>query len=274
MNIKYCITTILIISSLNLYSQYLLEGHLVDSQSKQPLAWVNIGIVGKNIGTVSNNEGNFKMEVNEKFNQDTLRISIIGYKERLFKLIDFRNRIHKNQLLELDAEVIQLDEVILSNYNKKEYILGNKEFTNNTVYGFQSNELGNELGTIIKIEDGPVSINKININIYKNPLKVFKFRINIYNLSEGIPDKNILSENIIVECKKNRGVFIIDVSKYAIVADKDIFVSMEWIENSIERNLYFSTTPNGSKTFSRYTSQATWFEEQNVSLGLNISVKY
>lgn len=274
MNIKYYITTIIIISSFNLFSQDLLEGLLIDSKSKQPLAWVNIGVVGKNIGTVSNNKGSFKIEINEKYNQDTLRISMIGYKERLFKLIDFRDRIYKNRLLKLEAEATQLDEVIISSNKKQEHILGNKIFTNTTVYGFQSNELGNELGTTIKVEDGPVSIKKVNINIYKNPLKVFKFRLNIYNLKDGVPDKNILNENIIFECIKNRGTFIIDVSKYAIVVDEDIFVSMEWIENSIERELYFSTTPDGSKTFSKYTSQATWFEEKNVSLGLNISVKY
>ncbi|TJY37771.1 hypothetical protein [Pontimicrobium aquaticum] len=83
-----------------------------------------------------------------------------------------------------------------------------------------------------------------------------------------------MKENIIIECKKKKDVFTIDVNKYNIVVYKDIFVSMEWIENSIERELYFSTTPNGSKTFSRYASQGTWIEEQNVSLGLNIIVKY
>lgn len=274
MNIKYYITTIIIISSLNLFSQDLLEGQIIDGPSKLPLAWVNIGIVGENIGTVSNNEGNFKIEINEKYNQDTLRISTIGYKEQLFMVKDFKDRVHKNQRLELEIEVTQLDEIIISNYKRQDYILGNKIFTNTTVYGFQSNKLGNELGTTIKVEDGPVSIKKVNINIYKNPIKVFKFRLNIYNLKDGFPDKNILSENIIIECKKNRGTFVVDVSKYDIVVDEDIFVSMEWIENSTERELYFSTTPNGSKTFSRYTSQATWLEEQNVSLGLNVSVKY
>lgn len=274
MNIKYYITTIIIISSLNLFSQDLLEGQIIDGTSKRPLAWVNIGIVGKNIGTVSNNEGNFKIEISEKYNQDTLRISMIGYKEQLFMVNEFKDRVHKNTLLELEVEVTQLDEIIISSNKSQDYILGNKTFTNTTVYGFQSNELGNELGTIIRIEDGPVLIKKVNINIYKNPIKVFKFRLNIYNLKDAFPDKNILSENIIIECKKNRGTFVVDVSKYAIVVDEDIFVSMEWIENSKERELYFSTTPDGSKTFSRYTSQATWFEEPNVSLGLNIIVKY
>ncbi|TJY37772.1 carboxypeptidase-like regulatory domain-containing protein [Pontimicrobium aquaticum] len=139
MNIKYYITTIFIISSLDLFSQNLIEGQIIDSKSKQPLAWVNIGIAGKSIGTVSNNEGNFKMEINDKYNQDTIRISMIGYKERLFKFIDFKNKIRENPLFKLEAEVMQLNEVIISNNNKQEHILGNKEFTNNTVYGFQSN---------------------------------------------------------------------------------------------------------------------------------------
>lgn len=262
------------ISSLNLFSQTLFKGQLIDSKSKQPLPWVNIGVIGKNIGTVSDETGHFKIDFKETQSSDILKISMIGYKNLLFKVIDFKSKILRNSILELDEEVIQLEEVVVSARAMEKAILGNTSLTNSAVFGFQSNQLGNEIGTVIKIKDGPIYINKVNINIYKNKLKRFNFRLNIYNLKDGIPNKTILNENIIVECKKNKGRFIVDLSDYNIVVDEDIFVSMEWIENLTHKDLYFSTSPGGSTTFTRHASQANWVGIENLSLGLNISVEY
>ncbi len=274
LNIKYILSSFLIFCSINASCQGFNNGKLIASKSKAPLPWVNIGIIGKNIGTVSNDLGDFKILLNEKYNQDSIRISTIGYKSLKFRVDDFRDRILKNPIFEMQEEFVQLDEVFISNNVNKEYLLGNTEFTDTMVFGFQSNELGNEIGTIIKIEDGPVTIKTININIYKNKLHRFKIRVNIYDLKDGRPHLTILNENIIVECTKRKGLYSIDLSQYNIIAEEDVFVSLEWIEALSEENLYFSTTPKGSKTFTRHASQAYWVETKNVSLGLNIGVRY
>jgi hypothetical protein len=142
------------------------------------------------------------------------------------------------------------------------------------VFGFQSHELGNEIGTIINIEDGPVDIKSINISIYKNKLKRFKYRVNIYDLKDGKPHKIIHNKNIIIECTTRKGLYSVDLSEYDIVAEGDIFVSLEWIEDLTEGKLFFSTTPQGTKSFTRHASQANWIEATNVSLGLYISAQY
>jgi len=273
-NIKYIVTVILMIYSFNGFCQDIYEGKIIDSRSKVSLPWVNIGIIGKNVGTVSNEMGDFEILFNEKHSMDTLRISMLGYKSLVYKVNDFKGRILLDPIFQLQEELVQLDEVVISNRIKRAFVLGNTEFTNTMVFGFQSNELGNEIGTIVKVEDGPVTIETINVNIYKNKLKRFKFRLNIYNLKEGRPNKNVLNENIIIECTLKKGEYAIDVSSYNITADEDIFVSLEWIENASKEQLYFSTTPEGSKTFTRHASQAYWVEAKNVSLGLNIGVKY
>tara|TARA_R110002073_G_scaffold14554_2_gene59353 strand:- start:35215 stop:36063 length:849 start_codon:yes stop_codon:yes gene_type:complete len=273
-SVKYSITALLIFCSFTVFCQDLYKGKLIDNKTKEPLPWVNVGIVGKNVGTVSNDFGDFNIQLHKKFNLDTLSISMIGYKSLKFRVDDFRDRMRKNPVFQMEEESIQLDEVVISNVLKKEVILGNTEFTNTMVLGFESNELGNEIGTTIKVEDGPVDIKAVNIRIYKNKLKRFKIRVNIYDLKDGKPNKNILNENIIIEWKKKRGLFRIDLSQYNIIAENDVFVSLEWIQNSAKENLYFSTTPEGSKTFIRDTSHANWVEAQNVSLGLNISVEY
>lgn len=51
------------------------------------MLFANIGITGKNIGTVSATAGWFKIELNSKSDKDTLCISCIGYERKTY-LVD------------------------------------------------------------------------------------------------------------------------------------------------------------------------------------------
>jgi len=273
-NVTSILTAVLLCCSVNVFCQDLYNGKLIDSNSKTPLSWVNIGIIGKDTGTVSNEKGDFEILLDKKNNQDTLRISRIGYQSLNFRVDNFRDLLRKNSIIQMEEVFVQLSEVAISNEAKEDYVFGNTKFTNTMVFGFQSQELGNEIGTVISIEDGPVDIKSINVSIYKNKLKSFKYRVNIYDLKDGKPHKIIHNKNIIIECTTRKGLYSVDLSEYDIVAEGDIFVSLEWIEDLTEGKLFFSTTPQGSKTFTRHASQANWIEATNVSLGLYISVQY
>ena len=273
-NVTYIITAVLICCSVDAFCQGLYNGKIIDRNLKTPLSWVNIGIIGKDIGTVSNDKGDFKILLDEKNNQDTLRISRIGYQSLNFRVDNFRDLLRKNSIVQMEEVFVQLSEVAISNETKEDYVFGNTKFTNTMVFGFQSHELGNEIGTIISIEDGPVDIKSINVSIYKNKLKSFKYRLNIYDIKDGKPHKIIHNKNIIIECTTRKGLYSVDLSEYDIVAEGDIFVSLEWIEDLTEGDLFFSTTPQGTKSFTRHASQANWTEATNVSLGLYISAQY
>jgi len=65
------------------------SGKLVDRHSGLPIPYANIGIVNKNIGTVSNANGEFKIELNIKEDNDTLFISCIGYERKAYLISNF-----------------------------------------------------------------------------------------------------------------------------------------------------------------------------------------
>ncbi len=44
---------------------------LTNKDNGEPIAYANIGIVNKNIGTVSNTQGEFNIELNSKYDNDT-----------------------------------------------------------------------------------------------------------------------------------------------------------------------------------------------------------
>src|SRR5688500_4884102 len=68
------------ITSLSL-SQTQISGKVIDTENRKPLSYVNIGIKEKNIGTVSKEDGFFKIEVPLEYQSDSLTFSIVGYHE-------------------------------------------------------------------------------------------------------------------------------------------------------------------------------------------------
>ena len=55
-----------------------LKGKLLDQNTKAPLMFANLSIKGYAVGTATDIEGNFKMEINEQYFKDSLVVSMIG----------------------------------------------------------------------------------------------------------------------------------------------------------------------------------------------------
>ena len=74
----------------SVFAQSDLIGQVLDPATKEPLPYVNIRLINKNIGTVSDDYGYFELDVNAKLNaQDTLLFSMIGFESKSSVLKDF-----------------------------------------------------------------------------------------------------------------------------------------------------------------------------------------
>jgi len=255
-------------------SQTVIEGYVKDKAAKEVLPYVNIGIIGKNIGTVSRADGWFRLAIEDKFKEDSLRFSIIGYKSLTLKVSDFLQKYKNPADIFLETEAYKLPEVVITDKPLKKAILGNKTESVMMQAGFTSNELGNEVGIAIKIKRTPAYIEKFNIFISDNTYDTLKFRINIYSLKDGLPGENIMKQPVVVYTTLKRGRLSIDLSKYNIVAYGNVFASLEWIEDLGKNGLYFSASFGGSPVMARHTSQGNWEKVGPVSMGINLEVKY
>ena len=54
-----------------------IKGVVINATNNQPIEFVNIGIVEKNIGTVTNLNGKFNLFVDSAYDNDTLMFSVI-----------------------------------------------------------------------------------------------------------------------------------------------------------------------------------------------------
>ena len=248
-------------------------GKIIDSASKQPLKYVSIGIVGKNIGTVSDESGNFTIDLDAQYNNDTLLASMIGYSS--FKLVvsKFKEQhLFKEKQIELSIKAVNLGNVIITPNNYIIKVVGNKSRL--MTVDFSTNELGGEIGTVMKIKKTPAFIQNVNFNIASNKFDSILFRVNIYKMENGLPGVSILNEPILVTTKMHKGTLSIDLKKYNLYVDDNFFVSLEWIKDLGKKPLVFGGGLSGQPSYMRITSQGTWDKLPLLRLGFYATVLY
>lgn len=250
------------------------EGIIKDKNTKENLAYVNIGIVNKNTGTVSDVKGKFQLQLDNKLDAETMKLSMIGYKSLSFKVIDFKKAVIENPIIYLEKNVSELKEIVIKNKNLQTGILGNVLDKKTVSAGFVNNVLGNEIGIIVKLKSKPTFIEAFRAIVDYNKYKELKFRLNFYDLKKGLPNNTILQDNIIVTSTIKKGELIIDLNDYNIMVNEDFFVSIELIEGLGEGGLHFLADYSGSPIITRATSQGKWNKVDELSFGFTLIAKY
>lgn len=251
------------------------SGSVSDARTREAIPYVNIGIVGRGIGTVSAMNGQFSLPLHDSLDDQTLKLSCIGYKSLIINVKDFKKTYsNKSADLYLDENVFTLGQVVVKPKAFKTKILGNTNHSRSVIAGFMSNDLGSELGTIMKIKRSPTFIEDVNFNIGRNLLDSVKFRVNIYSMKDGQPDSILLKEPIYITTKLAHGKLTVDMKKYNLWVSTDFFVSLEWIEDYGKNKLYFSAGLMDSNSMYRKTSQDRWHKASPVGIGFNSTVSY
>ncbi|OGU38711.1 MAG: hypothetical protein A2315_14280 [Ignavibacteria bacterium RIFOXYB2_FULL_35_12] len=257
------------------------SGKLVDRHSGLPIPYANIGIVNKNIGTVSNANGEFKIELNIKEDNDTLFISCIGYERKAYLISNFKNsyRSSDQNIIELQPKIYALAEVVVRPIGTKIYTLGN--FCEaNSAYGnaFYSKELGTEIGVIIKLpyNKNIAYLQNFRFDVGKFTFDKFPVRLNVYSMINGKPNENILREPIFIEIT-TAGEYIVELEKYKILTNGDFFISLEYyrVADDKDGELIFCAVEkeNNGNGYFRLTSQGSWMPEWGANIGFSVRVK-
>jgi hypothetical protein len=252
-----------------------LVGQVIDAATDEPLPYVNIGLVNQNIGTVTDEAGYFELEVpGNGYADATLRFSMIGFEPQDFRLQDYRDQ--KILTVPLKEKATALEEVVLTTKRNKYQtkILGNKTTSQLIYAAFTTNKLGNEMGFLVRGRKNPMILKKFNVSLVENDYGPIRFRLNFYDLKDGLPNETLLNENIIVETDIQSGIVSKDLTPYEIVIDQDFFVAIEWIEDLGPGKLFFSGGFFGSPLIAREVSQGTWSKVGSASVGMNVEVRY
>jgi hypothetical protein len=211
------------------------HGAVMEQGSKQPLAYVSIGVLNKPSGTVSDSLGHFDLIIGNEYLDDTLQVSMIGYypiKRSIRYLIKENGQI----TISLIKKVIQLKEVVVSNQFQHTLVVGRqssgKLFQASIIpKGKTEPSIGAESGLRIETKHYPALLDNFNFYLSGNNFKYIKFRLNIYSLKNNLPDTLLFNNEILVSLKDFKtGWTQIDLTPYHMVVNSDFAVTLQWVD--------------------------------------------
>ena len=240
-----------------------ITGRVTDARTGQPLPFVNIGVVGKALGTVSNEQGQYGLAFQENLANDTVRVSYLGYQPRLLTL----RQLQAQPAVALTAGAVALAEVRVAGKSqfRRVHTLGNTGNSETSTNTLSNKDLGGQVGTVIKLSRRPTRLRNASFNIARTSQGVVTFRVNIYRLdAHGRPtDTKLLTRDIIVTAPAVRGPITVDLSPDQLILDENFFLSIEmlkWDNASPRAEFTFSAAVGytNNEIYWRRTSQAPW----------------
>jgi hypothetical protein len=259
-------------------------GVVVDKTTRKPIPFVNIGVVKKQVGTVSDQNGRFTLDIPEIMKNDTLKFSCVGYNSYSTTPAKLIGNDNTQLVIELAERTTVLKEVVVSTKKAKTKVFGierSSSLSHTSFHGFQGGAvediLGSEIGMVIKPKRSSW-INDFNFYISENEFDSLKLRVNIYRLNGEEIGENILKENIIVDVVgKKKGWIRVDLKPYNIIVEEDFVISFECIGYNLKsgNNLILIPTffPSFNKSFQKYTSQDAWLRG-SYGVSINVTLVY
>ena len=75
----YILVLIQLFSFQSFSQEIVMNGAVISAENQQPIEFVNIGILNKNRGTITNPKGEFNLAIPKKFETDSITISPVSY---------------------------------------------------------------------------------------------------------------------------------------------------------------------------------------------------
>lgn len=252
-------------------------GTVSNAATRTGLPYVNIGVVGKDLGTVSTEQGTYQLPFREALANDTVRVSSVGYQTRLVTL----RALLAQPNVALAPESVNLQEVQVQGNSlfRRNVTLGNTGNSESAILNLKTKDLGAEMGTVISLKHKPTRLLTANFNVAYNGIGPLTLRVNLYRLdAKGRPsEEKLLNRDVIVTSKITKGTISVDLTKERLVVDEDFFLAVEWITNATpaevpaagsaaakavaaQNDLSFSLSLGyaNNDLYLRSTSQAAW----------------
>lgn len=260
------------------------KGQVLDAKTGKPIPYVNIGIVGRAVGTVSDEEGLFHLYFKKDVVESTeiVLFSALGYSPLNIPVAEMPLVYNEYPVFKMTPARLSLNEVVVSNKDGR-FIpdpIGYKNFGERT-FGYWKDQiaLGGELATRVIAKSGLRRLDRLQFEVFHNPSDSLLLRINIYedDGTMGRPKTNLnkSGENILVTVKKTDKIVWVDLRPYEIYVKNDFMVSLELLKvyGEEELGLILAAAFNQYGSYRKYASQDKWerIADQNMAYYLETS---
>lgn len=270
---------VLLMFMVPVHAQDFYTGTLLDAKTGEALAYVNIGVLDRGIGTVSNEEGKFQLKISKEIQgTDILQFSSVGYEtiripvkdlvldDSVFPVITMKQKI------ELLQEVVLSDKGVLESV--REQVGYETKSQRNFGYWNEDIALGAELATKIYVKKGNRRLRRFSMTTVANKADSVLVRLNFYDEAAGLPNHKLVQQNILVTLK-DIGVRNVDLTPYNIEVKDDFIVSLELLQvygDTVDLVLLASNREGTS--YKRYASQGKWEPIGEVAMAYVLDTDY
>ena len=143
-----------------------IRGKVIDAETGLPLVFAGVGVLGSNVSTVTNLDGEFILKVSEA-EAGKVEFSFVGYKNKVMAISDMKTNGQRN-VIELETAMIPIREIIVKPMVPEEILEQViSRFSEN--YPTVPNEMTGFYRETIKKNRNYISIGEALVEIFKAP---------------------------------------------------------------------------------------------------------
>lgn len=233
---------------------------VVSKTTGQPIIYASVGVINRDLGTVTDSLGRFSLRIPVAYMNDSVRISSVGYISQTFAVSDLKDI---PDTIRLSDDVVTLSEVMVKPQKIVHKIAGRKSDSGFIYIEVEADRAAGQ-GLAVPL----TSVKRVwlkglgfTLQVNNKTLSRMKFRMNVY-----VKDKNgyTLSGTIkplYFDYRKSDlvdGHFKYELPEEIMLEQGKYYVELEFLENFAPENFIMKTSVLTGKTRYRYASQSGW----------------
>lgn len=206
----------------------LITGKVFNKSTGEPLVYASIGVMETTHGTITNEQGDFSLDIKDIPINSNIRFSMIGFNSQTIPLNELRK---EENVIRLEDQTYKLSEIIVKPSGRMRKV-GISGFSKSGYCGWSGTNYaaGWEIGSKIELGDRPVKVMSLNMRVHDQSFDSILFRIHIRKIVDSLPGPELLMNDILIHISKKSGWVQIDLRKYDLVFEGDVAISLEWIK--------------------------------------------
>ncbi|MCI1189072.1 carboxypeptidase-like regulatory domain-containing protein [Hymenobacter sp. DH14] len=258
----------------------LLTGRVQAQATKAAIPFVNIGIRGKNVGTIADENGGFSLRIPAQLAHDTLTFSAVGFQEQSRAIAGAQQHT-----VVLAEKATALKEIVVLGRTPKTRRIGTT--THSPVIWGQVRDREThdirEFAKLISLGSRPAELVQAHIFLRYPTVDTLAFRLNFYRVAEGLPGERLIEQAILVRTPIENGWLTIDLTKYDLRLQTDFFVGFEFLpgkepavpvtQSKFAQPIFSYGGQFGGAAISRSSSLGAWKREPGASLSAYLTVR-
>ncbi|MGE0771977.1 MAG: carboxypeptidase-like regulatory domain-containing protein [Cyclobacteriaceae bacterium] len=244
-----------------------IKGRVLNATNATPVPYTNIGMMNRELGTLSDEDGTFELMIPLSSMDDSLRFSSIGFKSRSLHI---GPRLNGEIVVRLQPVARVLNEVEIKRPRQFKVArlgwMGGRDgvLPMDTVQG------GGAVAMLVEAPAAPVFIEKFQVRLMYNSKDTLKLRLHFYALDtlSGGPGHELLQKEVMLTETKKYGWLRYDLRHLGIsIPHQQFFVGLEWIDERATRQQMI----NGLRDWEQW--KKIQFEEGNNKVERIIDAK-